>query len=66
VCVEHVTAKLGVAERLACKVPGQHRSTQRKVRVVWANEPALTDAMVSLAGEYGPLRLPACHDAAAG
>jgi putative transposase len=29
--VEHVSAKLNVSERKACKVLEQHRSTQRKV-----------------------------------
>ena len=29
--VQHVTAALGVSERHACKVLGQHRSTQRKI-----------------------------------
>jgi hypothetical protein len=29
--VQHVTAVLGVSERHACKVLGQHRSTQRKI-----------------------------------
>jgi transposase InsO family protein len=28
-CVEHVTAQLGVSQRLACRVLGQHRSVQR-------------------------------------
>jgi putative transposase len=31
VWVQHVTAVLGVSERHACKVLGQHRSTQRKI-----------------------------------
>ena len=31
-CVDHVIAELGVSERLACRVLGQHRSTQRKRR----------------------------------
>ena len=30
-CVEHVVAELGVSERRACRVLGQHRSTQRKI-----------------------------------
>jgi hypothetical protein len=29
-CVENVKAELGVSERRACRVLGQHRSTQRK------------------------------------
>lgn len=30
-CVDHVMAELGISERRACRVLGQHRSTQRKV-----------------------------------
>ena len=30
-CVERVKAVLGVSERRACQVLGQHRSTQRKI-----------------------------------
>ncbi|WP_333836029.1 IS3 family transposase [Novosphingobium sp.] len=51
--VRHVQAVLGVSERHACRTLGQPRSTQRKVRVVPADEAALTDAVVSLAAEYG-------------
>ncbi len=29
-CVEHVRQTLGISERRACRVLGQHRSTQRK------------------------------------
>jgi putative transposase len=29
--IDHLTAALGVSERHACKVLGQHRSTQRKI-----------------------------------
>jgi putative transposase len=29
--IDHITAVLGVSERHACKVLGQHRSTQRKI-----------------------------------
>ncbi len=46
-------AALGVSERRACRTLGQPRSTQRKVRVVSADETALTEAVVSLAAEYG-------------
>ena len=31
VCIDRVIAKFGVSERLACRVLGQHRSTQRRV-----------------------------------
>ena len=44
---------LGVSERRACRTLGQPRSTQRKVRAVRSGESALTDAVVSLAAEYG-------------
>jgi transposase InsO family protein len=51
--VRHVQAALGVSERRACCTLGQPRSTQRKVRTVAADEAALTEAVVSLATEYG-------------
>jgi len=51
--VEHVTAELGVSERRACQVLGQHRSTQRKVRRTADDEAALTQAVVELARQYG-------------
>ncbi len=51
--MEHVTAKLGVSERFACKVLGQHRSTQRKVAGAADDEAALTAAIVELARQYG-------------
>jgi transposase InsO family protein len=41
VCVEHVVRELGVSERKACAVLGQHRSTQRYERRVAADESAL-------------------------
>jgi transposase InsO family protein len=44
-CVEHVVRELGVSERKACTVLGQHRSTQRKA--------ALTTDIVELAKRYG-------------
>jgi hypothetical protein len=51
--VQHVQSVLGVSERRACRTLGQPRSTQRKVRAVSVDEAALTDAVVSLAAEYG-------------
>jgi len=51
--VDHVTAALGVAERTACRVLGQHRSTQRKQRRTADDEAALTQAVVELAKQYG-------------
>lgn len=46
-------AKLGVSERLACRVLGQHRSTQRKVPVGRADEADLTADIIELATRYG-------------
>ena len=51
--MDHVTAELGVSERRACQVLGQHRSTQRKVRRTADDEAALTQAVVELATQYG-------------
>jgi len=44
---------LSVSERRACRVLGQHRSTQRKVPRGRPDEDALTKAIVELASEYG-------------
>ena len=49
----HVAAKLDVSERFACKVLGQHRSTQRKVPGAADNEAALTGAIIDWARQYG-------------
>lgn len=51
--MRHVQSVLGVSERRACRTLGQPRSTQRRARVVPADETALTDAVVSRAAEYG-------------
>jgi putative transposase len=51
--VAHVTAGLGVSERFACRVLGQHRSTQRKAPTVPDDEAALTASIVALAKRYG-------------
>jgi transposase InsO family protein len=45
--------KLDVSERLACRVLGQHRSTQRKAPKGRADDAALTADIVALATEYG-------------
>ena len=42
-----------MSERFACRVLGQHRSTQRKGAVVVVDEAALTAAIVALALQYG-------------
>jgi hypothetical protein len=51
--VEHVIAQYGVSERLACRVLGQHRSTQRKIRKQPEDEAALTADIIALATQYG-------------
>ena len=45
--------KLDVSERLACRVLGQHRSTQRKTPRGRADDAALIADIVALATEYG-------------
>jgi transposase InsO family protein len=50
--VEHVIAQYGVSERLACRVLGQHRSTQRKVPKEPEDEAALTADIIALAIQY--------------
>ena len=51
--MELVIAKHGVSERLACRVLGQHRSTQRKKVTRPDDEAALTADITSLATQYG-------------
>jgi transposase InsO family protein len=51
--VEHVVAKHGVSERFACRVLGQHRSTQRKKPSRSDDEAALTADITALAIQYG-------------
>ncbi|GHE84065.1 hypothetical protein GCM10019059_45420 [Camelimonas fluminis] len=46
-------SKLGVTERRACLVLGQHRSTQRKIPTRPDDEAALTADIVALAVQYG-------------
>lgn len=45
--------KFRISERLACRVLGQHRSTQRKVPRGRADEDALTADIIALASHYG-------------
>ncbi|MBR8443070.1 IS3 family transposase, partial [Burkholderia cenocepacia] len=52
-CVDHVMAKFSVSERFACKVLGQHRSTQRKKPQGRPDEEALTSDIIRLASRYG-------------
>lgn len=51
--MELVVAKHGVSERLACRVLGQHRSTQRKKPTRPDDEASLTADITSLATQYG-------------
>ena len=46
-------AALHISERRACKALGQHRSTQRRLRLVSSEEEQLTDRIVEMAKEYG-------------
>ena len=46
-------AEHGVSERMACRVLGQHRSTQRKIPTTPDDEAALTADVVALAIQYG-------------
>jgi putative transposase len=51
--VGQVQASLGVSERRACQVLGQHRSTQRKAPHRPDDEAALTADVIELATTYG-------------
>jgi putative transposase len=48
-----VIAKHAVSERFACRVLGQHRSTQRKAPTTPDDEAALTADIIALATQYG-------------
>ena len=45
--------RFSVSERLACRVLGQHRSTQRKAPVGRSDEAVLTADIIALAEQYG-------------
>jgi len=49
IAVDHVMGQLGVSQRKACRVIGQHRSTHRKPKTPRCNEDALTSALIVLA-----------------
>ncbi|WP_241765653.1 IS3 family transposase [Hyphomonas chukchiensis] len=53
IAVDHVVEGLGVSERRACRVIGQHRSTQRKPCSLRDDEEALTTAIINLASRFG-------------
>jgi hypothetical protein len=48
-----VVTEHGVSERFACRVLGQHRSTQRKIPKPRDDEAALTADIIALAIQYG-------------
>jgi putative transposase len=52
-CVEHVARRLGVSERRACAVLGQHRSTQRREPRAPDDEARLTAEIAELARRFG-------------
>ena len=51
--MEHVVVEHGISERFACRVLGQHRSTQRKISKTTDDEAALTAEIIALAIQYG-------------
>ncbi len=51
--VKHAVETLGVSERFACRVLGQHRVTQRREPRTAGDEAALTADIIELARQYG-------------
>ena len=51
--MQHWIEKLGVLQRRACRVIGQHRSTQWRKPKKRNDEDALTAAIIDLAVRYG-------------
>jgi len=52
-----VVEELGASQRRACRVIGQHRSTQRKPRTPRGDKPALTGAIVWLATQFAGMAI---------
>ena len=52
-CIDHVRGRLGISERRACRVLGQHRSTQRRIPRGRDDEDRLVADMIELAHRYG-------------
>ncbi len=52
-CIDQVRDKLGVSERRACRVLGQHRTTQRHVPRGREDEERLVEDMIELTRQYG-------------
>ncbi len=51
--MKRVVETLGVSERFACRVLGQHRATQRRAPQTADDEAALTADIIALAREFG-------------
>ncbi len=51
--MEHACRELGVSQRRACAVLGQHRSTQRHPRLIPDDEPRLVRRTIELASRFG-------------
>jgi len=64
--VDHVVGELGVSERRACRVLGQHRSTQRKVPQTSDDEAALTADIIALATTMAAMAIVASRRCCAG
>ena len=52
-CIDHARGRLGISERRACQVLGQHRSTQRRIPHGPDDEDCLVADMIELARRYG-------------
>jgi hypothetical protein len=53
-----VRQALGVSERRACRILGQHHSTQRKVPCGLPDDERLTEDITALTEEFGRYALP--------
>jgi putative transposase len=51
--VNVLRTRYGVSERIACRIAGQARTTQRYQPILRSDEDALTQAIIALAGQYG-------------
>jgi len=51
--VKKVCKELGVSQRRACRVLGQHRAVQRYPVRIKTDEAALTESIITLASQYG-------------
>lgn len=63
-CVLAVCEGLRVSERRACRVLGQHQTTQRHQAAPRSDEAPLTPTIIELATQYGPVRLSPDHGVA--